>query len=70
MDINENYTKRNVYVDFSMIFDRECIYNNKNKKSDVYSYGVILLELITRKKALDPSFLEEVDTVGWARIRV
>ncbi|XP_031480275.1 receptor-like protein kinase isoform X3 [Nymphaea colorata] len=37
----------------------------KSKESDVYSYGVLLLELLTRKKALDPSFGEEMDIVGW-----
>ena len=33
----------------------------------MYSYGVVLLELITRKKALDPSFMEQTDIVGWVR---
>lgn len=33
----------------------------------MYAYGVVLLELITRKKVLDPSFGEGVDIVGWAR---
>ncbi|KAF7843148.1 receptor-like protein kinase [Senna tora] len=37
-------------------------------KSDIYSYGVVLLELITRKKVLDSSFEEEQTTlVEWFR---
>ncbi|CAM6126355.1 unnamed protein product [Calypogeia fissa] len=38
-------------------------------KADVYSYGVVLLELISGKKALDPSFCEYGDgfnIVSWA----
>ena len=33
----------------------------------MYSYGVVLLELLARKKALDPSFIEEMDIVSWVR---
>ncbi|TYI04306.1 hypothetical protein ES332_A10G008200v1 [Gossypium tomentosum] len=38
-----------------------------SKEADVYSYGVVLLELITGKRALDPSFMGETDIVGWVR---
>ncbi|KAF3795823.1 Receptor-like protein kinase [Nymphaea thermarum] len=42
----------------------------KSKESDVYSYGVLLLELLTRKKALDPSFGDDMDIVGWVNATV
>ncbi|KAF8051480.1 hypothetical protein N665_1717s0014 [Sinapis alba] len=37
------------------------------KESDVYSYGFVLLELITGKRAVDRSFPEETDIVSWVR---
>lgn len=48
-------------------FTENAYTTTKSKESDVYSYGVVLLELLTRKKALDPSFMEEVDIVSWVR---
>ncbi|KAI3773463.1 hypothetical protein L1987_47992 [Smallanthus sonchifolius] len=44
-----------------------AIRSNLSKESDVYSYGVVLLELITRKKAVDPSFVDGLDIVKWVR---
>ncbi|CAL1404420.1 unnamed protein product [Linum trigynum] len=39
-------------------------------KVDVYSYGVILLELVCRKMPVDPSFEEGQDIACWARKNV
>lgn len=44
----------------------ELAFSTRNSiKTDVYSYGVVLLELITGKTAVDPSFPESMDIVGW-----
>lgn len=39
-------------------------------KVDVYSYGVLLLELLTGKQAVDPSFGDYMHIVAWVRARV
>ncbi|KAB8112123.1 hypothetical protein EE612_050129 [Oryza sativa] len=38
-----------------------------SEKSDVYSYGVVLLELLCRKMPVDPAFGDGVDIVTWMR---
>ncbi|XP_019440967.1 PREDICTED: MDIS1-interacting receptor like kinase 1-like [Lupinus angustifolius] len=38
-----------------------------DEKIDIYSYGVVLLELLTGKRPLDPEFEESIDIVGWIR---
>ena len=41
-----------------------------DKKIDIYSFGVVLLELLTGKRLLDPEFGESVDMVEWIRRKV
>ncbi|CAN0861268.1 MDIS1-interacting receptor like kinase 1 [Linum grandiflorum] len=41
-----------------------------DEKIDIYSYGVVLLELVTGKKPLDPQFGESVDIVEWIRTKI
>jgi len=44
----------------------ELAFSTKSSmESDVYSYGVVLLELLTRRTAVDPSFPDSTDIVGW-----
>lgn len=37
------------------------------EKGDVYSYGVVLLEMITGKKSADPSFPDGHHVIQWVR---
>ncbi|XVE62701.1 hypothetical protein DITRI_Ditri06bG0140800 [Diplodiscus trichospermus] len=41
-----------------------------DEKTDIYSFGVVLLELLTGKMPLDPSFGESTDVVEWTRMKV
>ncbi|GJM89990.1 hypothetical protein PR202_ga06225 [Eleusine coracana subsp. coracana] len=41
-----------------------------DQKSDIYSYGVVLMELITGRRPVDPEFGEGQDIVGWVRDKI
>ncbi|KAJ4967697.1 hypothetical protein NE237_014398 [Protea cynaroides] len=41
-----------------------------DEKSDIYSYGVVLMELLTGKRPLDPEFGESTDVVEWIRGKI
>ncbi|CAE6253160.1 unnamed protein product [Arabidopsis arenosa] len=41
-----------------------------DKKSDIYSYGVILLEIITGKRSVEPEFGEGNSIVDWVRSKL
>jgi serine/threonine protein kinase len=41
-----------------------------DQKADIYSYGVVLMELLTGKRPIEPEFSECQDIVGWIRERL
>ncbi|AQL09540.1 MDIS1-interacting receptor like kinase 1 [Zea mays] len=41
-----------------------------DQKSDIYSFGVVLMELLTGRRPVEPEYGESQDIVGWIRERL
>ncbi|KAJ7552352.1 hypothetical protein O6H91_06G051800 [Diphasiastrum complanatum] len=41
-----------------------------NEKSDIYSFGVVLLELVTGRRPIEPEYGDGVDIVQWVRKKI
>ncbi|KAL2457729.1 putative leucine-rich repeat receptor-like protein kinase [Abeliophyllum distichum] len=71
-DIDESSTVSEIVGTLGYIapelYNAENAYSTRlTEKCDVYSYGVILLELLCRKLPVDPSFEEGLDIASWVR---
>ncbi|PHT87586.1 hypothetical protein T459_09692 [Capsicum annuum] len=66
-DSDENSTNSKIVGTLGYIAPENAYSVQLTEKSDVYSYGVLLLELFCRKMPVDPSFEEGLDIVFWVR---
>ncbi|GER30671.1 leucine-rich repeat receptor-like kinase [Striga asiatica] len=69
MGTSETHATTGVAGTFGYVAPEYAMTCRVSDKADVYSYGVVLLELLSDKKALDPSFSNYgngFNIVGWA----
>ncbi|XP_057804282.1 leucine-rich repeat receptor-like protein kinase PEPR2 [Salvia miltiorrhiza] len=66
-DVDEDQTASVIVGTLGYIAPENAYATKLTDKCDVYSYGVILLELLCRKLPVDPSFDEGLDIVSWVR---
>ncbi|KAL5567682.1 hypothetical protein UlMin_024257 [Ulmus minor] len=64
-DSDSSSTKSVIVGTLGYIAPENAYSTQVTEKCDVYSYGVILLELLCRKMAVDPCFEEGLDIVSW-----
>ncbi|XP_052211476.1 MDIS1-interacting receptor like kinase 1 [Diospyros lotus] len=70
MMLNKNETVSMVAGSYGYIAPEYGYTLKVDEKSDIYSYGVVLMELLTGKRPLDPEFGESVDIVEWIRMKI
>ncbi|KAL2556288.1 Leucine-rich repeat receptor-like protein kinase PEPR2 [Forsythia ovata] len=66
-DIDESSTVSEIVGTLGYIAPENAYSTRLSEKCDVYSYGVILLELLCRKLPVDSSFEEGLDIASWVR---
>ncbi|KAF5745753.1 hypothetical protein HS088_TW07G01346 [Tripterygium wilfordii] len=69
LETSETHATTGVAGTFGYVAPEYALTCRVSEKADVYSYGVVLLELISDKKALDPSFSSHengFNIVSWA----
>ncbi|KAL1544427.1 receptor-like protein kinase [Salvia divinorum] len=66
-DVDEDETASVIVGTLGYIAPENAYATRLTDKCDVYSYGIILLELVCRKLPADPSFDEGLDIVSWVR---
>jgi len=70
---SETHATTDVAGTFGYVAPEYALTCRVSDKADVYSYGVVLLELLSGKQALDPSFSNYGDgfnIVGWATLLI
>ncbi|GMN25805.1 hypothetical protein TIFTF001_001068 [Ficus carica] len=70
MMIHKNETVSMVAGSYGYIAPEYGYTMKVDEKTDIYSYGVVLLELLTGKTALDPVFGECMDIVEWVKRKI
>lgn len=66
-DSHSSSTRSAIVGSLGYIAPENAYSTRLTEKSDVYSYGVILFELLFRKMPVDPCFGEDTDIVTWTR---